>query len=98
MNYKKMGITICMCPKNASIDNTIQIPSSTNQLSKPTQNNNELTASVENPSSTTPSPMQKDSNDNNNNNNKTVNTFAEACLEGIVVIKHKSKKELVASS
>ena len=89
-----MGITICMCPKNASIDNTIQLPSSTNQLSKPTQNNNELTASVGGPSSTTPSPIQKDSTDNNN---KTVNTFADACLEGIVVIKHKNKKEVSSS-
>ena len=88
-----MGITICMCPKSNAIDNTVQIPLNTNQLSKPAQSTNELTASLENPSSTTPSPVQKDSN-NNNNNSKTVNTFAEACLEGIVVIKHKSKKEL----
>ena len=75
-----MGITLCLCPnKNSEDINSFQIVPSSNPLQSQT---NYYVCS--NFSLTLPSLIQ------NNNNNQA--TFDNACLEGIVTVKHKSRR------
>lgn len=78
-----MGIILCICPNKISEDNnSFHFVPPSNPLPKQTQTNNYVCSNL---SLTSPSPIQ------NNNNNQA--TFENACLEGIVTIKHKSRRE-----
>jgi hypothetical protein len=78
-----MGITLCLCPNKTSEDiNSYKIVPSSNTLLKQTQTNYYVCTNY---SLTLPSIIK------NNNNNQS--PFENACLEGIVKVKPKSRRE-----
>lgn len=78
-----MGITLCLCPSKTSEDaNSYKIVPSSNTLLKQTQTNYYVCSNY---SLTLPSLIQ------NNDNNPSL--FENTCLEGIVKVKPKSRRE-----
>ena len=80
-----MGASLCLCLNHSSCNHSTKVPIIASSVPKGDQSNNDLTTTNKFNNQC----QDLSSQQNLNNNEKSPE---EACLEGIVVVKHKVKK------